>query len=1454
MKKFGRIISSSLLSMSLMFSSCTIISAESMDDETSDSLTAQKIIEFIDYSMDMDQPFMTLKVQEGIKENEIDFPEVLMVNIDGIDGAVEMPVTWQTNDDFDNTNNEKYIFTPVWDETKYELSSELQVNEYPYIEVIKEYVENISNEIPVQTFENTQPIEVTIGNGGEYKDFSKLFAAEDIKGEVIVKLTGDVADSDFVIPEKITSLTIQSNQEGTQRGISVGNATESIYVNGSKFITSKDIKLEVSGVYGGNYQKDTTGSPHIEIYGQCKGSIYGGGYHADLTGNPTIVFGGQSVTNIVGGGNATADDIKNAGITANVNGSVSITLKKDSFAKSIYGGGYIVLNTTSYVGSTFTAKVSGDVTLNIDGKLGRDARNLISITGGGYARVDSKKDTTMNVDVGGNILIDLGQNARGESKPIGLVGGGYAWSNSSSSIPNQSNIQISAKVGGNIRVTAVSDSLASSSQEDYQKFQFLYGGGYANGRGADATVSGDTFIESSRGMYDSDSALCGGGYAECGATADIRGTTHIEVKSMSNQSDSYLNAKAIWGGGKAVGSYDNANSIFGNKTSQANVGGVVIKIEPGVQFENGVKFSILGGGYVDGFTSDDSSFNKCSAEAKVLGNIEIKIGDNITLTENLCNAGYVSKSGNASVSGSINVTAGKNLKIGDNYIGGGYAVDNNIVSNSIADVTGKITVIFEDNVEVTDNDDDNKNNKFIAAGYATSTGASANVEGGIDYEINGNLKCYTYYGGGYASAADSNANIGTEYTKNQDIIKTVFKGNGSNAITLSGNNWIYNGSFSGNRNANTNIYGNISLNFDGTSPKNIMVLSSAIGDETIYGSINLYLKNITISKSLYAGSYVYGNANSCITGDITSKFEGVRIEGKIYNGPNNRGTAKVEGNVKLILTDSTISNDIYSGGYELGIKSDITGKSIIEINGGNTFISTGKIYSGGTNKSTVDKVEYYITGIQKTPMDLFGKGGGTITNGTDVYVGDGTTETNIECVRLSNISKLIINNDAEIKQSEYQLKGGVNKQSMLSNVTDVEIKSGGTLNLVNKEKTFSPETIKGSFVGGGKLILNNNLAFKITNTASGTTDVEILGDPKQGQEYILVNGGGDELFNYIGDGYQLVKEDKESSGHVWKLGEFVQPVNNVTGIKAEAEYTQGDKIIFSAVGEGMNNETPQQNDVRWLPVSWSINESKTFDTGNYTGKIDTNQLDPNSYTLTVTFKKQIYTSDSWVETNAEDSINIPFKVKAKSSGGNTPSGGGSSGGSSIKKEDGFVENKNNTYYYKDGKPVESGFILLDKDAKLIATVSPDQFTGELEAVYYIKEDKTVAKHEWVVLDKNGKLVKTMPLQEAISEYGEEYKIYAAREDGKLVQSWLEIEGVWYYFLEDYTARYQYWQAHWNDWYLFENYTYVCNRWIPTSEGRWYYVNAEGKMVSNQWVDGYWIDEYGIYWSPLYSQE
>ena len=97
--------------------------------------------------------------------------------------------------------------------------------------------------------------------------------------------------------------------------------------------------------------------------------------------------------------------------------------------------------------------------------------------------------------------------------------------------------------------------------------------------------------------------------------------------------------------------------------------------------------------------------------------------------------------------------------------------------------------------------------------------------------------------------------------------------------------------------------------------------------------------------------------------------------------------------------------------------------------------------------------------------------------------------------------------------------------------------------------------------------------------------------------------------------------------------------------------------------------------------------------------------------------------------------------------------------------------------------------------------------------------------------------------------------------------WLKIEGDWYYFKYDgYMA-----QNEWIDGYWFGNsgaWTYKAtlswhrdsngwwaqdsSGWYPRSQwqkidGYWYYFNASGYMVTNQYVDGYWLGSDGTYY-------
>ena len=194
----------------------------------------------------------------------------------------------------------------------------------------------------------------------------------------------------------------------------------------------------------------------------------------------------------------------------------------------------------------------------------------------------------------------------------------------------------------------------------------------------------------------------------------------------------------------------------------------------------------------------------------------------------------------------------------------------------------------------------------------------------------------------------------------------------------------------------------------------------------------------------------------------------------------------------------------------------------------------------------------------------------------------------------------------------------------------------------------------------------------------------------------------------------------------------------------------------------------------------------------------------------------------------------------------------SSGSSSSNSHTGIVERKDESYYYIKGKPADQGFVLLDEKDKLIDKLAVDEFLTipvKADDVYFVKADKTIAKYEWIILNQNGEVEKILPVGTFLKQYDSNYKVYLADSDGKLVKSWTEIEGNIYYFNNDYTAKNKYWTLYQNEWYLFDNYSLVRSQWYAASNGRWYYLDQQGRMLVNQWIDGCWINEDGIYWSP-----
>lgn len=98
-----------------------------------------------------------------------------------------------------------------------------------------------------------------------------------------------------------------------------------------------------------------------------------------------------------------------------------------------------------------------------------------------------------------------------------------------------------------------------------------------------------------------------------------------------------------------------------------------------------------------------------------------------------------------------------------------------------------------------------------------------------------------------------------------------------------------------------------------------------------------------------------------------------------------------------------------------------------------------------------------------------------------------------------------------------------------------------------------------------------------------------------------------------------------------------------------------------------------------------------------------------------------------------------------------------------------------------------------------------------------------------------------------------------------VKEWQKIDGIWYYFNDaGYMASGEYYNGYWfnkdGSWDPQYKLTWKSNAtgwwvedisgWWPSSywlkiDGNWYYFDADGYMVTNQYVDGYWIGEDGI---------
>ncbi len=122
------------------------------------------------------------------------------------------------------------------------------------------------------------------------------------------------------------------------------------------------------------------------------------------------------------------------------------------------------------------------------------------------------------------------------------------------------------------------------------------------------------------------------------------------------------------------------------------------------------------------------------------------------------------------------------------------------------------------------------------------------------------------------------------------------------------------------------------------------------------------------------------------------------------------------------------------------------------------------------------------------------------------------------------------------------------------------------------------------------------------------------------------------------------------------------------------------------------------------------------------------------------------------------------------------------------------------YYYQDGTLLKSKWL----------------YDENYQSWFYIKEDGTYARNEWVD-----------------SYYLKQWGYMAKNE-------WIYDNGKWYYAKDDG----QYASNEWvGSYYLKQWGDMAKNEWIYDN-GRWYYAKADGKYASNEWVGSYYLKQWG----------
>lgn len=355
--------------------------------------------------------------------------------------------------------------------------------------------------------------------------------------------------------------------------------------------------------------------------------------------------------------------------------------------------------------------------------------------------------------------------------------------------------------------------------------------------------------------------------------------------------------------------------------------------------------------------------------------------------------------------------------------------------------------------------------------------------------------------------------------------------------------------------------------------------------------------------------------------------------------------------VSITATDDSGVKDISYYVSDKALSSEEL-KAVTAWTSGNTFTlsvpQTAVIYAKLTdNKDNVS----YISSNGFT-IDTSVATGKITANGTDFS----TLAQNIEFNQLTKNITFTVSAD-NAKSISYYVSDSALTESQLDNLTDWTQGAGATVTRDGKAVIYAKltaHTDKSTYISSTGFVIDNT-APVISGIENGKT---YYGEQKfsvtdANLAKVLINNTEatpvENVYTLSAAQttvYVITATDKLGNTTTYNITVQPQPIsttNKILGITDGGTYKKGNTIIFSAEGDGMNNTSPKDGDVRYLPYSYTTDTTYSFTSSSYTQIISTSKMSSGSNTLSVLFKMQQYKSGTgWVDTSYTDTKSVSF--------------------------------------------------------------------------------------------------------------------------------------------------------------------------------------------------------------------